>query len=394
MKTAVVFVLAGGLMLATGCRQAETDAMALHKSAIVIDTHSDFLDRTAIDGHSLRDDVDGAQTTLSKLRAGDIDAQFFSIFVPPAYESYGFKKRTDELIDRLEKEVDLNAQAIEIVASVTGIERLANSGKIAALLGIEGGHSIEADVSNIDYFYDRGVRYMTLTWANTNKWADSSGDEPRWGGLNDIGRAVVRRMNKRGMMVDISHVSDETFYDVMATTTSPVIASHSSARGVMNHKRNMSDEMIKAVGKNGGVIQVNFYSKHLDQAFADQFDAAMEKNAKNYQALTEQYSDDLIEQDKQLWAFEKALESQLTAPPASMIVDHIDHIVSVAGIDHAGLGSDFDGMGAPPEGMEHVGKMANITMELVKRGYGAEDVRKILGGNLIRVLTENERLAE
>nr|XP_061811685.1 dipeptidase 1-like [Nerophis lumbriciformis] len=387
-------VLLLAIILAAGCRAVQPDALVLHKSAIVIDTHSDFLDRTAIDGLSLTDDVAGAQTTLSQLRAGYIDAQFFSVFVPPAYSQYGFKRRTDELIDRLEEEVNQNAESIELVTSVAGIEQLANSGKVAALLGIEGGHSIEAEIANVDHFYDRGVRYMTLTWSNTNQWADSSGDEPRWGGLNETGRAVVRRMNKLGMMVDISHVSDDTFHDVMATTTSPVIASHSSARALMKHKRNMSDRMIEAVGKNGGVIQVNFYSKHLDQAFADQFNAAMEKNSAKYQALAEQYSDDPVEQDKQLWAFEKALEYQLTPPPASMIVDHIDHIVKVAGIDHVGLGSDFDGMGAPPAGMEHVGKMPNITKELVKRGYGAQDIRKILGGNLMRVLAENERLAK
>ena len=357
----------------------------LHEAALVIDTHSDFLDRTAIDGATLNDDPEFAQTTLKKLIDGQVDAQFFSVFVPPAFEQYGFARRTLELIDRFYQEIEGNPEHIRFAASSADIRSLAQHGHIAALLGIEGGHSIENRLELLRIYYRLGVRYLTLTWNNTNEWADSSADDEKWNGLNPFGRTVVQEMNNLGMIIDISHVSDETFWDVIETTRAPVIASHSLARSVKDSPRNMSDEMIKAMAKNGGVIQVSFYAKHLDNRFSDQFDQVMLQAAPQLAAIEKKYADDPVAQDIALWSTEKSLERSLTPPPMTRVIDHIDHIVQLAGVNHVGIGSDFDGLGAPPAGLEHAGKFQSITRELAARGYTQAEIKKIWGGNLLRV---------
>jgi membrane dipeptidase len=373
---------------------AQEHVARIHSQAIVIDTHSDYLDRSAIDGGALNEDTVGSQTTLGKLEQGQVDAQFFSVFVPPAFGEYGYAKRANELIDRLHREIARHPNRIELAGSVEGILRISNEGKIAALMGIEGGHVIENNLDKLNHFYDRGVRYMTLTWSNSNEWADSSGDVAQWGGLNPMGHSVVAKMNELGMMVDVSHVSDDTFWDVMAVTRSPVIASHSGVRAAMGNKRNMSDEMIRAVASNGGVIQVTFYARYVDQRFYDQFQKTMEAAGDRFKALETQFANDPVALDIEQWSLELALENELEPPPAARVVDHIDHIVQLVGIDHVGLGSDFDGMGSPPAGLEHIGKIATITDELVHRGYSDDDIAKVLGGNLLRAFAENERLAE
>lgn len=369
-------------------------AARIHKNSIVIDTHSDFLDRSAIDGSGLADDTVGSQTTLRKLREGQVDAQFFSVFVPPAYSEYGFALRANELIDRLEGEIVEHSGTLEKAVSVEQIRLISQREKIAVLMGIEGGHAIENSLENLTRFYQRGVRYMTLTWSNTNTWADSSGDVARWGGLNGLGVQVVKRMNDLGMMIDISHVSDETFWDVLSITRSPVIASHSGVRAVMDNKRNMGDDMIRAVARNGGVIQVTFYARYVDQTFYDQFKLAERSAQGQFLQLEEKYAHDPVELDLRQWSLELALERKIAPPSALKVVDHIDHIVQLVGIDHVGLGSDFDGMGTPPAGLEHVGKIATITHELVKRGYSEADIEKVLGGNLLRVFEGNEKNAK
>ena len=362
----------------------------LHKSAIVIDAHSDFLDRSAIDKSELDDDVPGAQTTLSKLEAGQVDAQFFSVFVPPAYESYGFVARTHELIDRMLQQINKHPERIELAVNADDIERLSAEGKIAALLGIEGGHSIENRLEHLRNYYRLGVRYMTLTWSNSNDWADSSGGSERWGGLNDFGVKVVKEMNRIGMMIDISHVSDQTFWDVMEHTTRPVIASHSSVRGEMNSDRNMDDDMIRAVAKNGGVIQINFYSQYLDQRFKDEFNKAMEGSEDQFKKLGETFLHDPIQLDIEQWSLEKKIETRVQPPDMQRVVDHIEYVIKLVGVDYVGLGSDYDGMGAPPKGLEDISKIKSITRELVKRGYSDVDIGKVLGGNMLRVMRANQ----
>jgi membrane dipeptidase len=284
--------------------------------------------------------------------------------------------------------------------SVEDIERAHRDHKLAALLGIEGGHSIENDIRLLRDYYRLGVRYMTLSWSNTNEFADSSGDinDPKTAhhnGLTDGGKEIVAEMNRLGMLVDISHVADKTFYDVMSASKSPVIASHSSARALTNHPRNMTDDMLQAIAKNGGVVQVNFYNAFIDENYrkaaeaqGKDRDAAVKANAEQLKAAgkTITYLDnDRIERE---WA------AKIPRPPLSALIDHIDHVAKVAGIDHVGLGSDFDGVsGATPQGIDSAADLPKITQALLDRGYSADDIRKILGGNLLRVFREAERVS-
>ena len=275
------------------------------------------------------------------------------------------------------------------------IRRIARSGKIAALMGIEGGHAIEDSLRTLRMFYRLGVRYMTLTHTNTNDWADSSGDiddqsVKHHNGLTDFGRQVVTEMNRIGMMVDISHVADKTFFDVIETSRAPVIASHSSARALANHPRNMTDEMLKAIGKNGGVVMVNFYDGFLDGRKAE---LAMRTRVKQ-EELNKQFPNDPQRVRDEITRFTESNNPGKT--PLSVLIDHIDHIAKVAGIDHVGIGSDFDGvpLTGVPEGMEDISKLPSITVELMKRGYSDGDIRKVLGENFLRVMLKVEQVSQ
>jgi membrane dipeptidase len=284
--------------------------------------------------------------------------------------------------------------------SVADIERAHREHKLAALMGIEGGHSIENDIHLLRDYYRLGVRYMTLSWSNTNEWADSSGDiddakVQHHNGLTDFGKQVVLEMNRLGMMVDISHVADKTFFDTIATTKAPVIASHSSARALVNAPRNMTDDMLRAVTKNGGVVQVNFYSGFDDEAFRKR----VEDQKKDQAAAVQKYVDHLKAQGKDVSytdmdRIEREWMAMIPRPPLKALIDHIDHIAKVAGIDHVGLGSDFDGVsGATPQGIDSAADLPKITQALLDRGYSADDIKKILGGNLLRVFREVERVS-
>jgi membrane dipeptidase len=281
--------------------------------------------------------------------------------------------------------------------SPNDIDRAHKEHKLAALMGIEGGHSIENDIHLLRDYYRLGVRYMTLSWSNTNEWADSSGDidDPKvehHNGLTDFGKQVVLEMNRMGMMVDISHVADKTFWDVMATSKAPVIASHSSARALVDAPRNMTDEMLKAMTTNGGVVQVNFFSGFVDEDYRK----ANQAQAKAEAAAVQEYVDQMKAQGKAVnYVEEDRIEREWSAkiprPPLKSLIDHIDHVAKVAGIDHVGLGSDFDGVsGATPQGIDSAADLPKITQALLDRGYSPEDIKKILGGNLMRVFREVE----
>jgi len=284
--------------------------------------------------------------------------------------------------------------------SVADIERAHKEHKLAALMGIEGGHSIENDIHLLRDYYRLGVRYMTLSWSNTNEWADSSGDidDPKvqhHNGLTDFGKQVVLEMNRLGMMVDISHVADKTFWDAIATTKAPVIASHSSARALTNAPRNMTDDMLRAVTKNGGVVQVNFFSAFVDEEFRK----AMEAQAKDQSAAIQKHLDSLKAQGTpasyiEIDRIERQWMAKIPRPPLKSLIDHIDHVAKIAGVDHVGLGSDFDGVsGATPQGIDSAADLPKITQALLDRGYSADDIKKILGGNLLRVFGEVERVS-
>jgi membrane dipeptidase len=284
--------------------------------------------------------------------------------------------------------------------SVDDIERAHKQKKLAALMGIEGGHSIENDIHLLRDYYRLGVRYMTLSWSNTNEWADSSGDindakVAHHNGLSDFGKQVVLEMNRLGMMVDISHVADKTFFDAIAATKVPVIASHSSARALTDHPRNMTDDMLRAVAKNGGVVQTNFYDAFIDDGYRRAADAQKkeaEAAVKARLAELKAAGKPVTYLDKD--AVEREWAAKIPRPPLKSLIDHIDHIAKVAGVDHVGLGSDFDGVsGATPEGIDSAADLPKITQALLDRGYSAEDIRKILGGNLLRVFRQVERVS-
>jgi membrane dipeptidase len=385
--------------------QAQTvsgKARAIHDSAIVVDTHADtpqrFLDENYDIGST--DPKDYGHISLDKAKAGNLGAEFFSIWVEPETNQGHYARHTLDLIDAVYEQAERHPDRMMMAFSVADIERAHRDHKLAALLGIEGGHSIENDIHLLRDFYRLGVRYMTLSWSNTNEWADSSGDinSPKvehHNGLTEGGKQIVLEMNRLGMLVDISHVADKTFYDAIAITKAPVIASHSSARALTNHPRNMTDDMLRAVAKNGGVIQANFYDAFIDENYRK----ASEAQAKERDAAVQAYTEKMKAEGKAVTyldadRIEREWNAKIPRPPLSSLIDHIDHIAKVAGIDHVGLGSDFDGVsGATPEGIDSAADLPKITQALVDRGYGAEDIHKILGGNLLRVFREAERVS-
>src|SRR5271155_4332009 len=377
-------------------------ALDIQNSAIVIDTHADTPQRFLDENYDIAstDPHDNGHISLDKARAGNLGAEFFSIWVEPDTNQGHFARHTLDLIDSVYEQAARHPDRMMMAFSAADIERAHREHKLAALLGIEGGHSIENDVRLLRDFYRLGVRYMTLTWSNTNEFADSSGDvnDPKiehHNGLTDGGKQIVLEMNRLGMLVDISHVADKTFYDAIATSKAPVIASHSSARALTNHARNMTDDMLRAVAKNGGVVQVNFYSAFIDQNYWNALQAQKTEQA----AATRAYLDKLKAEGKQITYVDddritREWMAKIPRPPFTVLIDHIDHIAKVAGVDHVGLGSDFDGVsGATPAGMDSAADLPKITQALLDRGYSADDIRKILGGNVLRVLKEVERIS-
>jgi membrane dipeptidase len=377
-------------------------ARAIHDSAIVVDTHADTPQRFLDEGYDIgsTDPKDTGHISLGKARCGNLGAEFFSIWVDPETNQGRFAKHTFDLIDSVYEQAARHPDGMMMAFSVADIERAHREHKLAALMGIEGGHSIENDMRLLRDYYRLGVRYMTLSWSNTNEWADSSGDidDPKvqhHNGLTDFGKQVVLEMNRMGMMVDISHVADKTFWDAIATTKAPVIASHSSARALVDVPRNMTDDMLRAVAKNGGVVDVNFFSAFDD---AD-FNKALKAQQKDMAAAQQKYLDDLRAAGKPVSyldtdRIEREWMARIPRPPLKSLVDQIDHIAKVAGVDHVGLGSDFDGVsGATPQGIDSAADLPKITQALLDRGYSAADIKKVLGGNLLRVFGEVERVS-
>jgi len=374
-------------------------AQKIHDSALVVDTHADTPQRFLDEGFDIgsTDPKDVGHISLDKARRGNLGAEFFSTWVDPDTNQGHFARHTFDLIDSVYQQVAWHPDRMMMAYSPNDIDRAHKEHKLAALMGIEGGHSIENDIHLLRDYYRLGVRYMTLSWSNTNEWADSSGDiddakVQHHDGLTDFGKQVVLEMNRLGMMVDISHVADKTFWDVIAITKAPVIASHSSARALVDAPRNMTDDMLRAVTKNDGVVQVNFFSGFDDAEFRK----AMIAQAKDQAAAIQAYEDKLKAEGKpvnyvDVDRIEREWTAKIPRPPLKSLIDHIDHIAKVAGIDHVGLGSDFDGVsGATPQGMDSAADLPKITQALLDRGYSAEDIKKILGGNLMRVFREVE----
>jgi len=377
-----------------------SDPLVVHHGAIVIDTHADTPQRFLDDNWSLGDALKGGSLNLEAAKKGNLGAEFFSIWVEPEQYKGKYAHRTLALIDAVLQQAAKYSDQMRMAYSADDIVAAHRQHKFAALMGIEGGHSIENDIGLLRDYYRLGVRYMTLTWSNSTDWADSSGDYTdekiphTKEGLSEFGKDVVYEMNRLGMMVDISHVSDKTFYRTLVISRAPVIASHSSARALCNAPRNMTDEMLHAVAVNDGVVMMNFYSGFLSQEFRNaQLAQAPERN-KAVAELKAKYAAEGKPVDfKALNDLQKQFTAKIPRPPFNLLIDHIDHIAKVAGVDHVGLGSDFDGVDSLPEGLDTAADLPKITQALMARGYSAADCDKILGGNLLRVFRRVEAVS-
>jgi membrane dipeptidase len=375
---------------------------AVHDSAIVIDTHADTPQRFVDENYDMGDPLKGGNLNLESAKKGNLGAEFFSIWVEPNLFKGQYARRTLVLIDAVKQQVAKHPDQMMFATSVDDIEKAHREHKLASLMGIEGGHSIENSLALLRDSYALGVRYMTLTWSNSNGWADSSGDDNDSSvphtkdGLSEFGKDVVYEMNRLGMMVDISHVSDKTFYRTLIISRAPVIASHSSARALCDAPRNMTDDMLRQVGIHGGVVQVNYYSAFISQAYRDAQKAQKPEVDKAVQELKDKAKAEGHEVTyEDISKVERQFADRIPRPPLSALIDHIDHIAKVAGVDHVGLGSDFDGVdGQLPQGIDSAADLPKITAALMARGYSAEDCRKILGGNLLRVFREVERVSK
>ncbi|HKY32323.1 MAG TPA: dipeptidase [Candidatus Polarisedimenticolia bacterium] len=363
-------------------------ARRVHQRAIVVDTHADTLWRILDEGDDISVRSAKGHLDVPRMIEGGVDAQFFAIWVQPSYGPDGAARRALRLIDAFHAMVARNADRMVFAQSPADIRAAAAAGKVAALMGIEGGQAIENDLGLLRMYHRLGVRYMTLTWSYSLDWADSSGDKGRWGGLNDFGVKVVEEMNRLGMLVDVSHASDETFFDVMKASSAPVIASHSSCRALCDAPRNMTDDMLRAVKANGGVVMINFYSAFLDQAFRDASKKAEKELEQKKSAIGARYLHEPAGLEAALWQLHLEADASVPPPPLARIIDHIEHVIRVAGVDHVGLGSDFDGVTSLPRGMEDVSKLPAITRALLERGHSEQDVEKILGGNFLRVFDD------
>jgi membrane dipeptidase len=381
----------------------------VHRSALVVDTHEDTPQRYVDEHFDLADPLNGGQINLDAIHKGNLGASFMSIWVEPDLYKGQFAHRTLDLIDSVRLQAAKHPNEVKLSTSTADIEAARAQHKYAMLMGIEGGHSIEDSLGLLRMYYALGVRYMTLTWSNSNNWADSSGDDKDTtvkhteNGLTEFGKDVVYEMNRLGMMVDISHVSDKTFYRTLVITRAPVIASHSAARALCDAPRNMTDDMLRAVanyggGPNskGGVVMVNFYSGFISQAYRNAQMAQSGEVKAARQALMDKFK---AEGKEVVWAdidkLERSYADRIPRPPLSALIDNIDHIAKVAGIDHVGLGSDFDGVsGQLPEGIDSAADLPKITAALMARGYSPADCDKILGGNFMRVFKEVEQVSK
>ena len=387
-RTLLVMVV--GLLLAPSALIAQKDdaiarrARQLHFSSLVVDTHIDVTPKLQRPGWSFAEEHQDGHVDLPRLRKGGLDALFFSIWMPGTVT--GPKAVTDaiERIAAVHKLAEDMPDQIALCTTAEEVRQAHRQGKIAALIGMEGGHMLNNSLAILRMYAKLGVRYLTLTHSRNTDWADSSGDQPKHDGLTDFGKEIVRELNRLGVMVDISHVSDKTFWDVLAVSRAPLIASHSSCRALADHPRNMTDEMIKALAAKGGVIHINYHTGFLDDAAA-QYDR---RASSRMQQLMATYANDLERARAEL-------QREFGPRPTvswEKIVEHIDHAVKLVGVDHVGLGSDFDGA-EMPAGMDDVSFLPRITEALLRRGYSESDIRKILGENTLRVMAEVERIA-
>jgi len=370
-------------------------AREIHFSSLVFDTHADTPQRLFFDQFDLGNrDAEGC-VDIPRLREGGVGAIFFALWVPVEITGPAATGRARDLLAATLKQIEMHGGDLALSTSCKEVRTARAENKIAVLLGIEGGHAIDNDLAILREFHARGVRYMTLTHNAATEWADSSNDAPRHNGLTDFGKQVIREMNRLGMLVDISHVSDSTFHDVLESSRAPVIASHSCCRALCDAPRNLDDAMIKSLASRGGVIHITFHDGFLSQEYANANRARASEIASHEQAVSQKFGEN---EARNLMELQRLSDESIRAgklPEVSWekIVDHIDHAAGIAGADHVGVGSDFDGA-FMPAGMEDASKFPLITEGLLRRGYGDADIRKILGENTLRVMADAERVGQ
>ena len=393
---AVGLCVSAGAFLAAAVTADDISARAkkLHFFCIVVDTHDDTTQRFLDDKFDIGERSSSGSIDVPRMKEGGLGAIFFSIWIPSKITGPEAVNRAMTQIDAVREQVRKHPKDMTLATSATEVREARKQGKIAALIGVEGGHMINASLAVLRSYAALGVRYMTLTHSGNDEWADSSTDKAVHNGLTDFGKDVVREMNRLGIMVDISHVSDKTFYDALETSKAPLFASHSSCRAICDAPRNMTDQMMKDLASKGGVVQINYHVGFLSQEFRDAEKADPEINKAISAEVTKRCGENegcqLIEGDK--ITREYVEQGKLPRVDFSKIIEHIDHAVKVAGVDHVGLGSDFDGANMP-YGMEDATKLPKITEALLKKGYSEGDVKKILGENTLRVMTEVERVS-
>jgi membrane dipeptidase len=371
------------------------DPLAIHQRAIVVDMHADTTQRLVDENVDLETRLNDGHLDAVRAKEGGLDAQFFSIWVEPDLFGGGGPnavKRADVQIEAVRELTKRHPETWELATAAADVRRIAASGKIAALMGLEGGYAIDEKIENVARYYQMGVRYMSPAWSVSTSWAGSSGDEiGKTRGLNDFGKQVIREMNRLGMMVDVSHLSDKAFWDIVNTSTKPVIATHSACRAIANVPRNLTDDMIVALAKTGGVVNVIFYPEHIEPGYSEKKKKVDAEIASMVQRASEAEKGG-VAQKKLARDRVRSAEYLKRLPPVSVtrIADHIDHIVKLVGIDHVGIGSDFDGVQVVPADLKSVADLPNLTKELLRRGYSESDIDKILGGNMLRVMEEVE----
>ena len=381
------------LLFATITAYAQQDTMLIHQRAILIDTHNDVLSNEQINHLDIGKLQTEGQLDLVRAKEGGLDGQVFSIWCGPEYGKGTAFRYANREIDSLYALINRYPDKIVLVRNSSELLKAVADKKFAALIGVEGGHMIEDRMDYIDSLHNRGMCYLTLTWNNSTSWATSAYEERfkhdslKFHGLTDYGRQIVHHLNDLGVMIDLSHPSEQTFYDVLATTNKPVIASHSCAYALNPHQRNLKDAQLKALAKNGGVVFVNFYSGFVDSTYAKKAAVFRHKHKAQLDSLINIYHDEDLANDR-LYALYRA-ESNEVRPPLSLLIKHIDYIAKLIGVDHVGIGSDFDGAESYPQGMDDVTDYPKITAALLRLGYSEKDIDKILGGNFIRVLKAN-----
>lgn len=382
------------LILFAALKVSAQNAEQVHQRAILVDTHNDAISNELITKADLSKLQPMGNLDLVRAKKGGLDAQVFSIWCGEDYGNGRAYKFANREIDSLYALIKRNPGKMVLVRNAKQLEQAVAKKEFAAMIGVEGGHMIEDRLDYIDSLARRGMIYLTLTWNNSTPWASSARDEVlhperlSHKGLTDFGKQVVHRLNDLGVMIDLSHPGETTFYDVLATTTKPVIASHSCVWALNHHQRNLKDDQLKAIAKNGGVVFVNFYSGFLDSTYNKKANAFIRRHSKELDSLKKVYNDEDLA-IMRLSAVHKD-ESDQIRPPLGLLIKHIDYIAKLIGVDHVGIGSDFDGAESYPLGMNDVTDYPKVTAELLKLGYSEKDIDKILGGNFIRVLKANK----